>query len=594
MPRSKRLLWQIFPYHVLIVLISFLAVVGYSFVTFRNQYIESSRANLLSKAVLFNRMLAGQSAVANPQRIDALCKEVGALVSSRFTVILPSGKVIGDSMTDPAGMDNHIDRPEIRQALTGEVGVVTRFSFTLHEPMMYVAAPLVREGKVVAAIRTSFPSNLMSQTLGSFFLHTFLGGLVLALLALSFSIMLSLRLNTTFREIRRGAARLSAGDPDYRLHIESFAEIESLAEAMNSMADQLNRRIRTITSQRNELEAVLSGMTEAVIAIDSDERIMNANHAAESLFGISLETARGRTIQETIRNSRLQNFMKKALAGSAPLLEDTIILFPPERFLQAHGTPLRDSDNRTIGALIVLNDITRLKTLENVRRDFVANVSHELKTPITSIKGFVETLRDGAVDDPAAASRFLNIILKHTDRLNAIIEDLLSLSRIEQGAENESIQFQTVPAGDIVNNVLLVCQNRAHEKNISIEASCGDNINLRGNSALLEQAVVNLVENAIKYSDAGSSISLNIRQTGAEVSVAVEDHGIGIPDKHLPRIFERFYRIDKARSRDMGGTGLGLAIVKHIVKAHNGNITVASTPGKGSVFTLRFPALSKI
>lgn len=590
MPRSKRLLWRIFPYHVLIVLLSFLTVIVYAFNTFRSQYIENSRGDLYAKAMLFNRILAAQSAFANPDRIDALCKEAGALVSARFTVILPSGEVIGDSVTDPALMGNHIDRPEIRTALGGKTGEITRFSFTLREPMMYVAVPLESEGKVIAAIRTSFSSNLLNRTLGSFFLHTFLGGLILVLLALSFSIILSLRLSATFREIRRGAARLSAGDPDYRIHIESFEEIESLAETMNSMADQLNHRIRTITAQRNELEAVLSGMTEAVVAIDSDERIINMNHAAESLFGVSRETARGRTIQETIRNSRIQNFIKKALASSSPLPEETIIQLPPERFLQANGSPLRDPENRTIGALVVLNDITRLKTLENIRRDFVANVSHELKTPITSIKGFVETLHDGALNDPVSANRFLDIILKHTDRLNAIIDDLLCLSRIEQGTETDVMPFQTVPAAGIIRNVLQFCEMKAREKNIAMESSCSDTINLTGNPALLEQAVVNLVENAIKYSDAGSSVSLKVAQDGNAVSVAVEDHGIGIPEKHLPRIFERFYRVDKARSRNLGGTGLGLAIVKHIVQAHNGTVAVASTPGKGSIFTLRFPA----
>ncbi len=358
---------------------------------------------------------------------------------------------------------------------------------------------------------------------------------------------------------------------------------------MNSMADQLNRRIQTITSQRNELEAVLASMTEAVIAVDADERIMNCNHAAETLFGISLGVARGRTIQETVRNSHLQHFINSVFSSPVPLSEDIILQFQPDRFLQAHGTLLRDSGNRAIGALIVLNDITRLKTLENIRRDFVANVSHELKTPITSIKGFVETIRDGAMGDPATTRRFLEIILRHTDRLNSIIEDLLSLSRVEQESEHDSMPVETVRAEDLLRNVLQVCERKAREKNITIRTEHAEDIKFLGNSALIEQATVNLVDNSIKYSNPGSTVSLSIRRGGNEVSVRVEDEGIGIPEKHLPRIFERFYRVDKARSREMGGTGLGLAIVKHIVQAHNGHITVSSTPGKGSTFTIHLP-----
>ncbi len=519
-----------------------------------------------------------------------MCKEIGNHTPVRFTVVLPNGRVIGDSMTDPSAMENHIDRPEIRRALNGENFVVTRFSFTLNEPMMYAAAPLRKNGKVIAAIRTSFPSDITNRTLRSFLLHTILGGLLLALLALGVSIILSLRLKKTFREMQQGAARFSAGELEYRLHIKSFVEIESLAEAMNSMADQISRRIQTITTQRNELEAVLSGMTEAVIAVDADERIINANHAAESLFRISLSAARGRTIQETIRNSRLQAFIKKALAGDIPQLEDTIMEFQPERFLQAHGNLLRDSGSRVVGAIFVLNDITRLKKLENIRRDFVANVSHELKTPITSIRGFVETLRDGALDDRSSAARFLDIILAHANRLNAIVDDLLSLSRLEQEADREAIPFETVPAMDIVKNAVQVCESKAGEKKISIKISGDEAILLRGNSDLLEQAVVNLVDNAIKYSDSGGDVSVSVQEAGNEILITVEDHGIGIPEKFLPRVFERFYRVEKARSRDSGGTGLGLAIVKHIVQAHKGRISVVSAQGKGSVFTLRFPA----
>lgn len=590
MPRSKRLVWQILPYHLIIVLLSFLAVTLYASGSFRKYYLESSRTDLFWKAEMLRRTISDRVPGLDPAGVDVICKEAGRAVPTRFTVILPSGDVIGDSMADPALMGNHGDRPEIRQALSGKSGVTTHLSFTLREPFLYAAVPYFHDGRIAAVVRTSIPETFLTRTLGSFYLQITLGGLVLMFLALFFSVMLSLRINRAFGEVQRGAARFSTGDLGYRMHVESFAEIESLAETMNGMADQIDRRIRTITSQRNELEAVLSGMAEAVIAVDSEERVINCNHAAESLFGISLGAARDRTIQETIRNSHLQLFIKRVLEGRAPLSEDTVIHFPPERYLQASGSLLLDSDDHAIGAIIVLNDITRLKNLENIRRDFVANVSHELKTPITSIKGFVETLRDGAADDPATARRFLDIILRHTDRLNAIIGDLLSLSRLEQETESERIPVETVRAADLLRDVLLVCDRKARDKDITITADGPEDISLRGNPALLEQAVVNLVDNAIKYSDPGSTVLLNIGRTEREVSVRVTDHGIGIPEKHLPRIFERFYRVDRARSREMGGTGLGLAIVKHIVQAHEGRITVSSAPGKGSTFTLHLPS----
>ncbi len=391
------------------------------------------------------------------------------------------------------------------------------------------------------------------------------------------------------QEIREGSARFSSGDLSHRIRIHSYAEVDALAEAMNGMADQLNNRIRTVTSQRNELEAVLTSMTEAVIAVDTDERIMSCNHAAEVLFGIDIAGAQGRTIQEVIRNSRFHVFVKGILAGKGTPDDDTVIQFPPDRSLQANGTLLGDSSDRSIGALVVLNDITRLKALETIRRDFVANVSHELKTPITSIKGFVETLRDGASDDPDSARRFLDIILKHADRLNAIIDDLLSLSRVEQEAESDAMRFEPVPMIDTLQSAIGMCDRKARGKNISIDLDCPADLIVTINAALIEQAVVNLLDNAIKYSHPESRVRVAAKAEQGESVITVEDSGIGIPEKDLPRIFERFYRVDKARSREMGGTGLGLAIVKHIVNAHGGSVEAASAPGKGSVFFIRIP-----
>ena len=607
MAKSRKLIWRVVPYLVAVLLVSLVSVTLYTACSFRTYYLESMRADLISKAVMFARMLADRTPVLDPRTTESLCREMGGLTPTRFTVVLPSGAVIGDSSVDPTLMDNHSDRPEIRRALDGHIGVETRFSFTVLETMIYVAAPIRYEGRIIGAVRTSLPSKVFDRTLRSFLLRVGLGMLAMILIVSLFGLAFSLWIGRMFREIMRGAERFSAGDLGHRIHIRAFAEIDSLAQTMNRMAEQLNTRIQIITSRRNEQEAVLSSMMEAVIAVDSDERIINCNHAAESLFAITLDSARGRTIQEVIRNSRLQSFIKRVLESAWPIsdevpgfykaksgvLENTILQFQPDRYVDAHGTLLRDAENRTIGALIVLNDVTRLKKLENIRRDFVANVSHELKTPITSIKGFVETLRDGAVNDPATALRFLDIIQKHSDRLNAIIEDLLSLSRIEQEAENESVRFETVRVIDFLMNAVTICDRKAREKDITVDLFCAEDMEAIGNPALLEQAVANLLDNAIKYSDPHSRVLIEAAAGEGEMTVKVSDDGIGIPEKELPRIFERFYRVDKARSREMGGTGLGLAIVKHIVQTHNGSVTVISAMGKGSAFTIHLPTIRR-
>jgi two-component system phosphate regulon sensor histidine kinase PhoR len=253
------------------------------------------------------------------------------------------------------------------------------------------------------------------------------------------------------------------------------------------------------------------------------------------------------------------------------------------------SSPLLDANKEHIGTLVVFNDVTHFRRLENMRRDFVANVSHEIKTPLTAIKGFVETLHQGSVDNPEEADRFLGIINKHVDRLSAIIEDLLSLSRIEQEDEGKIIKLEEGYVNDVFQSAIQICRSKAEEKNITIRPVCNEPISAKFDTTLLEQAVVNLLDNAIKYSEPKSTILLKAQRNNSEIRIRVEDQGIGIAKKHLPRLFERFYRVDKARSRKMGGTGLGLAIVKHIAQAHGGRITVESTLGVGSVFTIHLP-----
>jgi two-component system phosphate regulon sensor histidine kinase PhoR len=290
-----------------------------------------------------------------------------------------------------------------------------------------------------------------------------------------------------------------------------------------------------------------------------------------------------------VRNSVLQKFIEDALSSQKSIEKDITFYSNGERYLDAHGSILVDAEGNKMGALIVLNDITRLRKLESMRQEFVANVSHEIKTPITAIKASVETLRHGAINKPSDAERFLEITEKHVVRLEAIIEDLLSLSRIEQGSEKEEIILSKGKIRAVLESAIQVCTPNADSKEIELSLICEEDMEATMNSALLEQALINLLDNAIKYSQEGSSVEVELSRTESEILLSVRDHGCGIENKHLKRLFERFYRVDNGRSRDLGGTGLGLAIVKHIAQAHKARVSVESAPGEGSTFSIHIP-----
>jgi len=357
------------------------------------------------------------------------------------------------------------------------------------------------------------------------------------------------------------------------------------------MAELLDEKIQTIVTQKNQLETVFSSMVEAVVAIDNEERIISINSAAADLFGIEKETAPGIIVQQVVRNVHLQQQINHTLTTKIPV-EDEIAFYDnlSERFLQTNIVTLVNGIGEYIGVLVVMNDVTRLRRLENVRSDFVANVSHELRTPITAIQGYVETLLDDALDDREQAERFLQIVLRHSLRLSNIIDDLLILSRIEEESKQGQIVLEKGLLKPVLESAVQACQLKADGADIRLSIDCPDDIVIEMNATLLEQALVNLLINGITYSKQGGEVAVLARLGSTpeddNVRVVVRDHGCGIARKHLPRLFERFYRSDKARSRSLGGTGLGLAIVKHIVQAHKGSIDVTSVEGQGSEFTI--------
>ncbi len=589
-PRRKKLLWQIYPVTLAAVLLALLGVTWYITGELREFHMRQTSFDLQARARLLAPLLQDRFSADESPYVDALCKRLGGQTSTRITVVLPTGLVIGDSDEDPRRMDNHGERPEIAAAFDGEIGTALRFSHTLGHTLIYVAVPVVERGSLIGCVRTALPLTAIGETLDAIYLRIVGGGVAIALLIAMLSWWLTRWISRPLEELKRGAARFARGDLGRPLKVDGSEEIASLAEAMNRMAVQLDDRINTVVRQGSEREAMLSSMVEGVLAVDAEERIIRLNQAAARLLGILPEGVHGRPIQEVVRRAGLHRFVQRALAAEEPVEGDiSLIINGRDHFLQAHGTVLRDRGGARLGVLVVLNDVTRLRRLENVRRDFVANVSHELKTPITAIKGSAETLVDGAGLDSEGARRFLEIIVKQADRLNAIIDDLLALARIEQGVDSGGILLERGDLLPVLEGAVQTCSLPAGDKNVQLHLDCPAGVDATINAPLLEQAVVNLLTNAIKYSDEGGRVDIRARREQGRVEISVEDHGCGIAQEHLPRLFERFYRADKARSRKLGGTGLGLAIVKHITQAHGGEVKVESVPDKGSVFTILIP-----
>jgi two-component system phosphate regulon sensor histidine kinase PhoR len=581
------LLRRIYPLYLGIILLSLIILIAYASSSFSAFYYEHMEVKLREEA-FFVRNVFPPELLSDPSGAQAFIVRAARDQSSRITVILPDGKVIADSARAPDELDNHRNRPEVAAALRGREGLSRRTSESVSQELLYFAAPYPSDSNPLAVIRTAGILREPKAKLEDLYTGIGIAGFIILILTAGLSYFIVKKFSEPLAVIQRAAERFAQGDLDVRLSIDKPGEIRALAGAMNWMADQLKNRIGTIVRQKNELETILSGMTESVITLDPDLKIKSINRAAENLTGRSKMECRGKSLLEIFRSSELESFARDVL-GQKASLEKTVLLYTAlrARHLQAYGTKLDNGADKASGLLLVLHDITRLKQLEEIRKDFVANVSHELKTPITSIQGFVETLLDGALEDRDRAKQFLTIIENQAKRLNSIIEDLLSLSRLEQ-ADTE-IHKEETDLNPVLDSVFEVCASRAESKSIALRRSCPAGLRALVNPVLLEQAVINLLDNAVKYSPGGSEVLVALKEEERTVLISVADNGPGIPAKDLPRIFERFYRVDKTRSRNLGGTGLGLAIVKHITLAHGGTAWVESEMGKGSTFFIRIP-----
>ncbi|MBF0429920.1 MAG: PAS domain-containing protein [Fibrobacteria bacterium] len=591
--KKIQLFWNLYPAYFIIIVIGFGLTIWFSTYTYRQFSFNQTRQDMASIARISADRIQQELKTGALDIPAGICEHLSVLAQARVTIIEKTGNVVCDSEKDSDAMDNHKDRPEFIDAREEGEGMSMRYSRTLNQDMMYVAEPLMFHTGFEGIVRISVPLTSIQAVLNSVRNKLLLAGVFTAIFVAVMSWFLSRHIIRPLEQMRKGAENFSKGLFKHRMPQTGSVEMSTLAHTMNNMADDLGKRMRTIRQQRSELDAVFSSMEEGVIAVDEGNCIFTFNPSAAKILNISPTDALGKNILKIVRKTQLLEMLERILSFKETLKEDLIFTAGnEERYLQIHGTRLLNEGGDSIGALIVMNDVTKLKQLENIRRDFVANVSHELKTPITSIKGAVETLNDGAMQNPKDAARFLKMIAQNGERLHQIIEDLLSLSRIEQNSEEGKVEREPTSVQKIVENAINACDMKALNKHIQIMSEFESDCELPVNPQLMEEAVINLIDNALKYSNDKKTIRVRVTAQDGECRISVIDQGSGISDEHLPRLFERFYRVDKARSRKIGGTGLGLAIVKHILQVHKGHVSVESEVGKGSSFTLHLPLLS--
>ncbi|ACM21895.1 phosphate sensor histidine kinase, HAMP and PAS domain-containing [Geotalea daltonii FRC-32] len=543
------------------------------------------RNNLISETKLA-ALIADKSGENLHRDAPAIAAAVGKEIKARVTIISSDGQVVGDSELSPVqlkDLENHLYRPEVQASLKDGTGTAIRYSSTLQMPMLYVARPLALKNGETATLRLALPLAQLQKARSH--MHLMLGiALFLAVLAvLFFSYVMSNITSRSLRTISAIAARIGKGEYGLRVPRESSDEVGELAVVMNDMSERIEAQLSSIMAERNRLDTILRGMGEGLMVTDAQGIITLVNPAFRKVFSVD-EDVEGRPLIEVSRQPALHAAYRKIMADGIERQEEMSLNGEKDGNILTHWVPLIDG-NRLTGVVAVFHDISDLKRLAATRRDFVANVSHELRTPVSVIQGYAETLLAGALEsDPDRARRFIQVIHNHAERLSALIADLLTLSELESG--KVLLEPHPLNLRSAVKQAMSLLSQRATDKGITLDTG---NIEasrfVLADKGKLDQVLVNLLDNAIKYTPGNGKVTVTAEDEAEMLKISVTDTGLGIPAKDLPRIFERFYRVDEARSRDKGGTGLGLSIVKHIVQSHGGMISVKSIPGEGSTFS---------
>jgi two-component system phosphate regulon sensor histidine kinase PhoR len=570
-----------------------LAVQLYSARVIRSQAIRSANEQLAS---LLSLTLANPPQSDDPGELrDWIAR--ASRSGARVTIVDHTGRVLADSEADSEKMENHANRPEIQDAFTRGTGQSVRRSATLDRELVYRAQRYDRPAGSPLVVRLALALSQIDLSLVELrerlIIATLIALLLGGLVSLAFARMFAARV----QRLQRFSQRIAEGDFRPMLREGPRDELSALADSLNQTAARLDREIRQLSGERNRSSAILRSMVEGVAVIDAEERLVFYNRAFSEILNVDPATAEGRPLIEVVRNSDLVGLIRRALRGDEGLQSDISMGITQTQNFSITAAPVKAldasasghaSDEKPSGAVVVLHDVTELRRLERVRQDFVANVSHEFKTPLTAIQGFAETLLAGALDDPENNRRFLEIIRNHAIRLARLTNDLLKLARIEAG--KLELEFSSVGLLELIEGCTETTLLKANRKEITLEISVPPQLPaVRGDAALLRDVLQNLLDNAIQYTPPRGHISVAANATTREAIITVADTGIGIPLADSERIFERFYRVDAARSREAGGTGLGLSIAKHIVEAHGGKLWVESTVGQGSKFSFSLP-----
>ncbi|CAM3365602.1 MULTISPECIES: two-component system histidine kinase PnpS [Paenibacillus] len=519
------------------------------------------------------------------------------LSDARVTFITKDGRVIGDSESNPVTMDNHAYREEVLEAEKTGKGSTIRRSSTLGQDMLYVALPVKVGDSFDGFVRLSLSLSQVDQGVRQGWTVMGIGLAILFLAASLLSIRVAKGLTSPLEKITRVARRIARLEYDARVNINRKDEIGQLAQAINGMADSLQTQVRTIRDNEDLLQSVLNNMTGGIVMVNGSGHIMLINRAAERMLGVDAEVITGKSYRELKQHYELTKLMKEGLENRNSFHEERNLYYPVESIVRLDGVPMVQEDGAYRGMLFLLQDVSDIRRLERMRSEFVANVSHELKTPLAAVKGFAETLLGGGVSDEKTARSFLQIIYDESERLNRLIGDILELSSIE--SKRVQMDYSPIHLQAFFETISEMMRTVAEKKRISLELDVPEELFMEGDEDKLRQIFMNLLSNAINYTQEGGRVKLTAReklhngQSEDIVQFIVKDSGIGIPKKDLPRIFERFYRVDKARSRGSGGTGLGLSIVKHLVDMHHGRIGVESELGVGSSFIIELPVLQE-
>lgn len=528
---------------------------------------------------------------SDAKAIDDLCKRLFQESGYRYTVMDRWGTVLGDSERRPETMLNHAGRPEVVAALRNAEGTDRRVSASVQREMIYHAAVETFPDEQLLIVRVALDVQALREPMSKFRRAWSIIGTFLLVISIIVSGLVTRWVTRPLIMIREGVSRFTQGNFDDKIPACHLKDADALVVELNSMADRLDNRIRKVEQQREEANALLRCMVEGVVAVDHQRNVLRINQAAAYLLGVhDVEALKGKSVLTFLRTPEWVTLLNRVLDGESPV-EGYIDVDNGKRTLQVHGVALTDLQQSPSppGALLVFTDVTELSRIDTMQREFVANVSHELKTPITAIAGFAEALVDHPDEDETTRRRFHEIILKQVGRLQTIVSDILSLASLENGMRDPDQKMEKADLCEVLENAILPCRDIANRKSIIIDLECPSTDKVQLYPFFLEQAVMNLVDNAIKYSPEGSKITVVGQCSSEQVLIRVSDNGPGIAPEHHDRLWERFYRVDRGRSRRMGGTGLGLAIVRRVALLHGGRCDVNSTLGNGSTFTITFP-----